>query len=155
MTSMTNLVLFLGTLVTYFAVSCMIRRPNGDSTFQLFLNYTKRVGLVALLCAPFTIMGNVVTVLGNTESSKNIISLCSIYQKSGGNATALLFSGYQSAGKNAVTGIFSLAQSANVDAISGLFALYQSAGRDAGIGIGFSGYQKARRNVVNTVLKPE
>lgn len=150
---MENLVLFITTFVVYFVVSCLLSRPDGTDEKQpvLFtvMNYAKRAGWVALLCAPFTIMGNVVTVLGNVESQKDIISLCSIYQKAKGNATALIFSGWQSTGGNAVTGVFSVAQVADKDAVSGIFAMYQSAGRDVGIGIGFAGYQSAKRNTVS------
>lgn len=150
---MTNLALFCATFVVYFIVSCLLVKPGATDEKQPFLcmaiNYLKRAGWVALLCAPFTIMGNVVTVLGNVESQKGIISLCSIYQKAKGDATALVFSGWQSAGGNAVTGVFSVAQVAGKDSVSGIFAMYQSAGRDVGIGIGFSGYQTARRNEVS------
>ncbi|MDO8443030.1 MAG: hypothetical protein Q7S81_02115 [bacterium] len=150
---MTNLVLFCVTFVVYFIVSCLLVQPGATDEKQpvLFtvINYAKRAGWVILLCAPFTIMGNVVTVFGNVVSQKNIISLCSIYQKAKGDATALVFSGWQSAGGNAVTGVFSVAQVAGKDSVSGIFAMYQSAKRDVGIGIGFSGYQTARRNAVS------
>lgn len=150
---MTNLVLFCVTFVVYFIVSCLLVQPGVVDEKQpvLFtvINYVKRAGWVILLCAPFTIMGNVVTVFGNVVSQKNIISLCSVYQKAKGDATALVFSGWQSAGGNAVTGVFSVAQVAGKDSVSGIFAMYQSAGRDVGIGIGFSGYQTARRNAVS------
>lgn len=163
---MTNLVLFCATFVVYFVVSCLLSQPGGaeekekekESALFIVMNYAKRAGWVALLCAPFTIMGNVVTVLGNAESQKGIISLCSVYQKAKGDATALVFSGWQSAGENAVTGVFSVGQVAGRDAVSGIFAMYQSAGRDVGIGIGFSGYQTARRNAVSPIAvtaKPE
>ena len=151
---MTNLVLFCVTFAVYFAVSCLLSRlVAGDEKKQPFIfvatSYAKIAVCVALLVAPFSIGGNVVTVFGNVESQKNIISLGSLYQKAQGDAMALIFSGWQWAKRDAATGLFTVAQVAGRDASAGLFYMYQSAGRDATAGISFSGYQKARRNTAS------
>ena len=155
---MENSVLFVVTFIVYFVVSCLLVQPGAidekEKQPPLFtvMDYMKRAAWVALLVAPFSIMGNVVTVFGNAISQKSVISVCSIYQRAKGDATALVFSGWQSAGGNAVTGVFSVGQVAVGDAVSGIFSMYQSAGRDVGIGIGFSGYQSARRKTVSPLV---
>lgn len=153
---MENLVLFSATFIVYFVVSCWLKQPGTAVEKQpaLFMEYVKRGGLVALLCIPFSIKDNVITVLGNAVSQKNIISLCSIYQRAQGDTTALVFSGWQSAGRDAITGIISVYQRAGSDAVTGIFSMYQKAGRDAGIGIGFAGYQSAKRNAVSPLARP-
>ena len=121
---MENLMWFAATVSVYSVVWCWIQMP------KKLVGYAQRAGLLALLCAPVNINGNVFTMLGNAVSEKNVFSVCSLYQKAGQNAVTFFgLSGYQSAGQDAVT-FFGL---------SG----YQSAGQDAMTGIGLAIYQRA------------
>ncbi|OGM99226.1 MAG: hypothetical protein A2915_02850 [Candidatus Yanofskybacteria bacterium RIFCSPLOWO2_01_FULL_41_34] len=91
--------------------------------------YAKEFAIVALLCLPLNINGNVFTVLGNASSSNNIYSIFSLYQKADQDAFSLLGGIYQEAGYDATTFLG--------------FEVYQKAGHDNVLVIGLSGYQKA------------
>ena len=145
---MENLGLFVLTTLVYSGVWCYLKRPNG------LLGYARRAGLMALLCLPININGNVFTVLGNAVSEKSVFSLCSLYQKAEKDAGTIIgLSGYQSAGQNAVTFIgLSGYQKAGQTALTGIgLSGYQSAGRDAMTGFGLSGYQSAGQNAVTYI----
>jgi hypothetical protein len=126
---MENLGLFLLTASVYLGVWCLLNRPERLS------GYFKRAAVIALLCAPINVNGNVFTVLGNAAAEKNNVSLCSVYQQAGHNAFTVVGPlNYQVAGKSAWTTIG--------------IALYQSAGQGVVTGVGLSGYQSAGQNAV-------
>jgi len=139
--SMTNLALFLLTTVYYsclYILWCTVcKKPIGG-----LKKCAKKLALVALLCAPFNIGGNVFTVIGNAEG-KSVYSVFSLYQKAEVTAFAVV-GWYQESKLNAfaVTGI--TFQKAGGDAITGIgLALYQKTGYDAVTFVGISVYQKA------------
>jgi len=57
---------------------------------------TKALLILTVLCAPININDNVITVIGNATSPKNVFSLCSFYQQAGEDAvTTFGLTGYQ------------------------------------------------------------
>ncbi len=123
---MKNILLWIATTIAYFLLLCAV----GGSTVSGHLVLTLTV--VALLCAPFNINGNIFTVLGNAESEKNNFSLVSIYQKAGKSAFALT-NLFQEAGKNAwiITGLC-ISQKASQEANFGIGVItVQAAGTEA------------------------
>lgn len=147
---MTNLWLFLGTVVVYTAVVAVVDYYAGLSIKSTL----KAAGLLSVLCLPVNINGNVFTVIGNAESEKSVWSVCSLYQKAEENAVTVFgLAGYQQAEKDAVTFI-GLAgyQLAREDTITvGGLAGYQQAGKIAGVGFGLAGYQQARISAMNFI----
>jgi hypothetical protein len=136
---MKNVLLWIGTTVFYFALLCAVGGPMVSSHLGLTLL------IVALLCAPFNINGNIFTILGNAESEKNIFSIFSLYQRADRGAYNILgLSLYQRAGRDAYSSFgLSLYQRADEDAVNFLgLSIYQRAGRDA-YSIGLSLYQRA------------
>lgn len=128
---MKNIALFFVTVLCYFIFWWGFGgAPEGTSEYLL------RIGVLALLSAPFNIGGNVWTVFGNAESEKNIYSLFSFYQRAGQDAVTILGLSYQEAGRNAWTVIG---------------APVQNAKEDAWVFIGGAVYQKAARNAVTVV----
>ncbi len=102
---MENLALFVLTTILYYAIwSTLINNANTATDFK---EESKSLAVIALLCLPLNINGNVFTVFGNASSSKNIYSVFSIYEK------------------------------AEVDAFSVFGGLQQKAGHDAAVIIGF------------------
>ena len=143
---MENLVLFGVSVVVYF---CVVWFLFGKST--TVRGYMKRIGLLALLCVPFNVGGNVFTVLGNAKSEKNVYSLFSFLQEADQDAIAVLgLMPYQKAGREAgiVVGL-AWHQEADRDAgvIAGLVG-YQKAGRNAWIGAGLVGFQTAGQDAL-------
>src|SRR3989338_1106592 len=138
---MKNLALFVATVAGYFGIWWYFGgAPEG------FSGYAMRLGILALLSAPFNVKGTIWTVLGNAESEKSIYSLFSLYQKAGQHA--FMFCGvalYQDARWDAFVGFgVALYQRAGQDA--GVFcgvAFYQRAGQDAGVFCGVAFYQRA------------
>src|SRR3989338_8618180 len=96
---MKNLALFVATVAGYFGIWWYFGgAPEG------FSGYAMRLGILALLSAPFNVKGTIWTVLGNAESEKSIYSLFSLYQKAGQHA--FMFCGvafYQRAGAQTET----------------------------------------------------
>src|SRR3989338_6973712 len=127
---MKNLALFVATVAGYFGIWCYFGgAPEG------FSGYAMRLGILALLSAPFNVKGIIWTVLGNAESEKSIYSLFSLYQKAGQHA-----------------GVFcgvALYQRAEWDAFVTVgIALYQKAEKDAVVFCGVALYQNAGQNAI-------
>lgn len=119
-----NISFWVGSVILYSFVWFL-----WDSAPPFLGKWLKRTALIALLCLPININGNVFTVMGNATSEKSVYALFSIYQKAGQNAfTFFGLSGYQNAGQNA----------AIVVGLSG----YQKAGNKARTIIGVALYQK-------------
>jgi len=113
---MTNLLLFAVTVALYMALWHWLEKPQG------YKEAAKRLAPLALLCLPFNINGNVITVLGNAKAEKSIFSVFSLYQNASNVAVAVL-AGYQNASENAVAVLAGYQNASNV-AVAGL-ALYQ------------------------------
>ena len=128
---MTNMVLFEVTVIFYFLV-WTVSTSLGPRVIKPLRQEFKGLAVIALLCLPLSINGNVFTVLGNAKSDKSIFSLFSIYQK---------------AERDAVSVFGSLAQFAGNDAgvLVGIVG-WQEAGNNAILGIGLAGYQKAEKS---------
>ena len=139
---MTNLMFFGISVVAYFGIWFLFRKSTSVR------GHMKRIGLLALLCVPFNVGGNVFTVLGSAKSEKSVYSFFSLYQEAGQDAiTVLGLMPYQKAGRNAIVGV-GLAgfQEANQDTLVPVgFVGYQKADQDAAVGIGLTGLQKAGR----------
>lgn len=137
---MTNLIIFGVTVVLYYAVSLVVKRPESIK------NYFTRFILLAFLCMPININDNIFTVIGNATSEKNIYSIASLYQKAEKDAVAIVAAGYQKAGQDAVI-LWGVAgdQQAGRDAIVGIIGVvgHQQSGRVAVVGTGIAGYQFA------------
>ena len=144
---MENIFLFITSVAVYWSAWFFYSATS-------LKGYAKRAVLLALLCLPVNINGNVFTVAGNAVSEKSVYSVLSFYQDAGHNAiTILSLLGYQNAGHNAITGIgISLYQNASLDSamIVGLSG-YQNAGNDAGTFIGLSVYLNAGREAFNAI----
>jgi len=138
---MTNIALFFVTTFIYFVVwyvfSILSGKPYpGDKKLL------KIAALIALLCVPFNICGDVFTVLGNAEG-RNVYSVFSLYQKAEIDAFAAV-GVYQEAKQNAMTVTGLAFQKAGCDALMLIgVPLYQRAGGDANNLIGLSVYQRA------------
>lgn len=141
---MTNLWLFLGSVTVFFGIAYLLFPKTNVR------GHAKRLALVAILCIPFDIGGNIFTILGSAESNGSIYSLVSLHQDAKKDAFAFFFAGNQKAGKNAIV-LFSVAviQHAGNDAIVAVgIAGNQHAGDDAIIVFGIAGNQKAGRDAV-------
>lgn len=129
---MFNMTLWVATTFAYFFVHLIFIACSGDKPYWenadwnnwcVFKKHLKRLSLIALLCFPFNFNDTIITVLGNAESKKDILSLCSVYQKAGGKAFSFI-------------GIFS----------------YQEAGSDAIVAIGVTSYQYSQKGFVLTTF---
>ncbi len=129
---MENIILFAVSVLLYCVLWFGFLRPKSG------VECAKRIALIAVLCIPFNINGNVFTVMGNATAERSIYSFFSLYQKADHDAVTVLgLTGYQQAGNNALTGI-------------GL-AAYQQAGRDTVTMVGLTGYQQAGHDTVTAV----
>ena len=141
---MTNLLLFVLTVAAYLATSCMVDMLEHKNTTK----HTVRTRLVwlAFLCVPFNINGHVFTVLGNATSEKNILSICSLYQKAGRDTINIFgLAGYQKAGRDTanIFGLVSYQKAGRETLLAIGIAGYQNAGQKATTVAGITGYQKA------------
>lgn len=143
---MKNLVLFVVTVTGYFGAWWYIGgAPEGASDYAL------RLGILALLSAPWNINGNIWTIIGNAESEESIFALFSFYQKAENDTLAvfgLLL--YQDAGEDAylVMGV-SIWQSAVKDALVFIGSvLWQKASRDTVMFCGVIFWQRAGREAL-------
>lgn len=157
---MKNIALFFVTVFGYFGLWWYLGGAPEETS-----GYLLRIGVLALLSAPFNISGTVWTVLGNAESEKNIYSLFSFYQRAGQDAVTIFGLSYQEAGRNAVTVIGATVQNAGQDAwvlvggavyqksahcavtIAGI-AFLQNAGEEAGMAFGVAFWQNAGQTAV-------
>jgi len=128
-----NILLFLVSTIVYFTLWCIVTNKPQKSIRQRL----KELAIVALLCLPLNINGSVFTVLGNIESSKNVFSLFSVYQRAENDAHSLFGSIVQEAGHDA-------------SVLVGLTG-YQKAGNEASILVGVAGYQEAK-NISGVLL---
>jgi len=140
---MENLLLFVGTVLFYLVIwwaMSVVTSCWGIS------GWAKRVAILAILCVPLNINGNVWTIMGNAVSEKSVYSVFSFYQKAGVDAkTIFTILGYQEAGGDAgiLIGLGGYQEAGN-DALTVLgVAGYQEAGGDAMVGLGLAGYQEA------------
>ncbi len=141
---MENLLLFVSTTVVYFTVWLAL------SHFKETKKLAKDLAIIALLCLPLNINGNVFTVIGNASSSKSVYSVFSLYQRADKDAGNLLGGLYQKAGHDAVVLFgFQGYQEAGNDSVLG-FGLsgYQKAGNESGTLAGISGFQNAKKNTI-------
>ena len=142
---MENLLIFFVTVGVYFGLWEFFYRKRLTPKKTI-----SALGIIAVLCAPFNINGNVWTVLGNA-SGKNVYSVFSVYQRADIDAITILgLCSCQKAGRDALTGYGLIGyQKAGRDALT-LFGVigHQKAGEDAKIGVGLSGYQKATRDAL-------
>ncbi len=141
---MKNIALFAVTVPGYFGLWWWLGGAPEEVS-----GYAFQLGILALLCAPWNINGNIWTVLGNAESEKSIYSLCSLYQKAGKHAVTIIgVSSQQHAERNAVMGIgISFLQNAGLHAVTFIgISLYQNAGQDAVTFVGLSLYQDAEQD---------
>lgn len=136
---MKNIALFFLTVFCYFIFWWDLGGvPEGTSEYLL------RIGILALLSAPFNIGGDVWTVFGNAESEKNMYSLFSFYQRAGQNAVTIFGLSYQEAGRNAWTVIGASVQKAKEDALVCIGgAVYQKAANYAVTFVGVAFLQDA------------
>ncbi len=144
---MKNIVLFVITVAGYFGAWWYLGgAPAGTG------EYVFRLGILALLSAPFNIGGTVWTVAGNAESEKDVYALLSFYQCAGRNAVTLFgIPSYQIAGGNALALIGVALQDAKGWAmVFGGAALYQEAAMVVTLG-GVSFYQHAEKEAETTV----
>ncbi len=138
---MKNMFLFAVTVLGYFGVWRYLGgMPESES------EYVFRLGMLALLCAPFNINGNVWTVLGNATSPRSVYSIFSFYQYAKKNAGMIFsFLSYQKArGGDAIVLLgVSCCQKAN-DAAGVFigFSFYQDSGRESCVFCGVSCYQQ-------------
>lgn len=149
---MINLILFAATTLVYwlglgslaaFDDHRINSRKYLTELRRTFLDKNSRgpalsmLGLVALLCLPLNINGNVFTVLGNVHSTgvKNAYSVFSLYLNAENNAYSLLGPMYQKTGRDAV-------------AVIGFFN-NQIAGRHALTLFGVVPYQKANDDALS------
>lgn len=138
-TALKNIMLFIVTVAVYWTIWFFID-PIGDLAM--------RTWLLALLCAPFNIGGNIWTIAGNAESETSVFAIVSFYQRAGDNATTMLgLTGYQNAGKTAFTvfGFVGYQSAGNYALIWIGIAAYQSACTEASIGLGLVWYQRAEK----------
>lgn len=136
---MTNIYLWgATTLIYWFVLQCwMYPKDRTESTLDylsdviLTTEGLKSFGVVALLCLPLNINGNVFTFFGNVHNQgvKNVYSVWSLYQTAENDAFSMIGTAYQKAGRDATVILVG--------------SVYQEAGRDALVGIGLSGFQKA------------
>lgn len=132
---MHNLVLFALTVAGYGGIAGLIALANNNWQPVPSKILLKRYAIMALLCLPVNIGGNVYTVMGNAEAEKNLYSVASIYGKAGGDIiTVVNILGYEKAGGNVIV-------------IAGL-PLYLEAGNDAILGIGFSSFEQAGKSAL-------
>ena len=93
---MTNIVLFAVTVAVYFGVWVALVKP------QPLKRHIGALALIAFLAMPFSINGNVFTLLGNATGDKNVYSLLSFYQQAGNDAVSIVgIVAYQEGGKSA------------------------------------------------------
>ncbi len=95
---MINVILFVITVAFWvivwdFITTALRLIDKSKSSMSLF----KKVIVVSLLSMPFSINGNIFTVLGNAKSEKGIYSLSSFYQDANGGPAFAIFAlpGYQ------------------------------------------------------------
>ncbi len=159
---MENLLIFAATVVVY-TIGWIGWRVL---TFQDTLLPSKKGLLVlAILCLPINVGGNVFTVMGNAVAEKGIYSLFSIYQNAkGGSAFTVFAFGQQIAAEDAIwllgfpiyqqgaTTVFGLGVSGyqrslqdDASVVAGI-SIYQRSARDAKFGIGVSAYQRSARD---------
>jgi hypothetical protein len=131
---MENLLIFAITLLSYFSVSYVIKRPA---------NLIRRLAFITILTIPFNFNGHVITLFGNGVGEKGIYSILSLYQASStsskGDAWSL-FSLYQSSGNNCVSifgsaiqkckysiNLFGISLYQEGEGVSAPFCIYQNA----------------------------
>lgn len=153
---MTNIILFAVTTGAYAFIlfAFLDLFTSVDLRAKPFGYFAKRLALVALLCLPLNINGNVFTMLGNAQSDKNTLSLFSVYQKAERDTVSLFGSIAQFAGNNAIVAIGIAGwQEANNEAIIG-FGLngYQKSNKDAGGFVLISGYQESKEGTTINVI---
>lgn len=146
-----NILFFVGNAILFFSLWFFLEPYPLEEVFPFFqksdlLSLLTRIGIVALLCAPFTVGRHIFTVLGSAVNERgDIYSLFSFYQKSiQGNTIAGIFAGVQYAKSFALVlcGI-SLAQKAGNAGIGVGVSFYQHSDNYSFIGIGVSFYQRA------------
>lgn len=145
---MINLYLFVGSVVFYYVVLCIVIKGKLNKFLGL-----KTLVVLVLLCLPFNFNDYVVTVIGNAEGEKGVYSILSLYQgsKNGNTFTLLGIPIYQKAGKQASTVIGIPIQKAEEVAINFIgIGVYQNA-EEVGNIIGISIYQKAKQTAVSGI----
>lgn len=80
---MNNIELFVATTAVYFIIWKLSQIFSLDPDVISLQRIFRELAIIALLCLPLNINGNVFTVLGNAESPKNAYSVFSLYQKAG------------------------------------------------------------------------
>ena len=112
-----------------------------DLNFKAFFG---KIFILAILCAPFNVNGNVYTIAGNA-TGKNVYSIFSVYQEADDTAlTVLSIAGYQRANRAIVmAGVVGYQDADDTAAVLIGLADYQKANNDAAVVIGVAGYQDA------------
>ncbi len=153
---MNNFDIFVLTAVMYWLIWCAFtidRDTGSDKTFaKSFKSFSFiaklciRFVIVALLCVPFNYNGNVITVIGNAKSDKNIFSFWSMYQNAKLNAVTVIstLSYQKSDGDSASVIGFPLYQEGHRLAFTTFgFPLYQKSDVSAALLVGIAGVQKS------------
>lgn len=102
-----NILLFFASVIGYFFLWGLweiYRAYKGYPEHTVKRNLLT-LATIALLCIPFTINGNVYTVIGNARSENSIYSVFSAYQDAKKNAFAVFGVGYIGGDKDAVEAI--------------------------------------------------
>lgn len=161
---MENISLFVTSIIIYFLVTEIYEPTSFFLFFDVFdvSRGLKKLGIIALLCLPINIDGNVFTVAGNAVAEKNIFSVFSFFQEAkNGSAVSILGIGnVQIVEKNALTFLgFPFYQRANrafvafggaifqvskeMSTVNLGIAVYQRSEKTTGIDMGIAGYQNA------------
>lgn len=139
---MENLWIYSFTVLVYL-IALLSLKVSGAWTLKQCL---QKLALLAVLCLPLNINGNIWTVFGNAVSEKNVYSVCSLYQEAKGDAISVVgLGGYQQAGQNAIiiAGISGY-QLAKQEAVTGFgVAVYQKAAGPSML-VGLAGYQEGK-----------
>ncbi len=135
---MENFSIFAVTVIFYFLVVVIFK--GFPETLR---SYVKNAVIIALLCLPININGNVYTLIGNAKGEENVTSVFSVYQDAEKHASTLILIGYQHSGENARAGFFVGKQSAEKKAFSVFFAGSQHAKEKAGAFVGVFLTQKS------------
>lgn len=142
--------LFAITTTVYFAAWVALFRTPEQSSFA---GNAKELVVVALLCLPLNINGNVFTILGNAKSSKDIYSAFSLYQNAKIDAVSIFGTVFQKADRDAfvIIGIAGYQEAGHDAFLGGGLSGYQKGGNDVGAFFGISAFQKSSGDIVNLI----
>lgn len=145
---MVNLILLIiGTTVygdIFYYVHKRKAAKNSEQHFDKEKAAWKSYLIALVLCIPFNWEGNIITVLGNVKSDKDIFSVVSFYQNTKGNAHSFIQMGYQKGYESrSIISMLSFQKSDNYSfALLGLLNIQESIDNTT-TGLGIPAYQKA------------